>query len=356
MGGSAGRRGRARSGGTRPLSGRVAVVAGATRGAGRGIARGLGEAGAVVYCTGRSTAGAPSPYRMPETLEETAAMVTAAGGTGIALPVDHTREAEVEALFTRVMAEQGRLDLVVDSVAGEDPRLGMWGAFWDADLSQAAAALEAALVSHLVTAKHAARAMVPRRRGLIVEVVEGDFLVGAGSVLADVAKTGLKCLVFRMAEELHKHRVAALAITPGFLRSENMLRHFGLTEATWREGGKKDPHFLQSESPLLLGRAVAALAADPKVLARSGGLTSSWELAREFDLTDANGERPDWGRHWRDVVMVEMPWMLKGTRRQIDWLEGIAARLAGYCGAADDSRDGTGPSGGRRSGTRVSAR
>ena len=162
------------------LKSKIALVAGATRGAGRGIARALGEAGAIVYCTGRSVRGNPSPYKRPETIDETTEMIHAAGGTAIPVRVDHTVEAEVEALFARVQREHGRLDVVVDSVAGEDPINSAYGWFWDADLTNAAKGLENALVSHFITAKHAAKGMMPARRGLIVEVTEGDAMSAGG--------------------------------------------------------------------------------------------------------------------------------------------------------------------------------
>lgn len=314
---------------THPLEGRVAVVAGATRGAGRGIARGLAEAGATVYCTGRSVRGQPSPYGRPETIEETVELIEAAAGVAVALRVDHTDEEQVAALFERVLDEQGRVDVVADSVAGEDPLLGGWTSFWETDLTHATAALRQSLVSHIVTGKHAARAMLQRRSGLIVEVTEGDMLLGGGNVLSDVVKSSLKCLAARMSEELRKHRVTVMAITPGFLRSESMLDHFGVTEENWRDGGKKDPNFLMSESPLLLGRAVAALAAHPKVFARTGQLTSSWAVAREFDLSDADGTRPDWGVHWKKI-MPEIKWLRDGMQRHVAWLDAIARRGESY--------------------------
>jgi NAD(P)-dependent dehydrogenase (short-subunit alcohol dehydrogenase family) len=151
--------------------------------------------------------------------------------------------------------------------------------------------------------------------------------------LHDLVKSAHKELAYRMAEELRKHRVAAIAITPGFLRSESMLEHFGVTEENWRDGGKKDPNFLESESPLFIGRAVAALAQDRKVLARSGDLTSSWELAREYGFTDADGRRPDSGKHFTENVIPSLRWMQEGLRRQIDWLERIARRGRSYLGA-----------------------
>lgn len=312
------------------LEGKIAVVAGATRGAGRGIALGLGEAGATVYCTGRSVSGNPSPYGRTETIEETAALVDAAGGKGIAVRVDHTADAEVRALFERVGREHGRLDVLVNSIAGEDPLLGGWTSFWKTDLSNSVAAIRQTVVSHIITAQHAARLMIEKRRGLIVEVTEGDLLFGGGNVVHDIVKTSLKALAVRMSEELRKHRVAAIAITPGYLRSESMLERFGVTPENWRDGGKKDVNFLESESPLFIGRAVAALAQDRKVLARSGDLTSSWELAREYGFTDADGRRPDWGRHFEESVIPSMSWLKKGLERHVAWLDRLSQRGKQY--------------------------
>lgn len=307
----------------------VAVVAGATRGAGRGIARGLGETGATVYCTGRSTNGRRSAYDRPETIEETAALVTAAGGEGIAMAVDHADEVAVARLFDRIEARHGRVDVLVNSVGGEDPRLAGWSSFWETDLTQGPEVLRNCVFSHLLTSRYAAPLMIRQQRGLIVEVTEGDFLGGSGNILHDLVKSAGKSLALRMAEELRPSRVAVIALTPGFLRSEAMLEHFDVTEGTWRKGGAKDKHFLHSESPLFIGRAVAALATDPDVMRHSGSLTSSWELAREYGFTDADGERPDWGTHWKDV-MVEMPPLAEGLGRQAAWLERIATRLRGY--------------------------
>jgi NAD(P)-dependent dehydrogenase (short-subunit alcohol dehydrogenase family) len=305
----------------RSLQGQVAVVAGSTRGAGRGIARALGEAGATVYCTGRSVRGSPSPYNRPETIEETAELVTAAGGVGIPVRVDHTVEAEVASLFERIDRDAGRVDVLVNSIAGEDPMFGGWTSLWQTDLTHGPDLLRQSLFSHVLTAKHAAIRMVAKKRGLIVGVTESHMLFGGGNVMADVVKTGIKGLAVRLAEELRPHGVAAVAITPGFLRSESMLERFDVTEETWRDGGKKDEHFLYSETPLFVGRAVAALAGDPEILARSGMLTSSWEVAREFGFTDVDGTRPDWGRHWTDAVIPAMPWMRKSTERYVAYLE-----------------------------------
>jgi NAD(P)-dependent dehydrogenase (short-subunit alcohol dehydrogenase family) len=311
------------------LAGQVAVVAGATRGAGRGIARALAEAGALVYCTGRSVRGSPSPYGRAETLEDTAEMIASAGGAAIAVRVDHTVETEVKALMDRVESEQGRLDVLVDSVAGEDPMMHQWGSFWTTDLTNADALLRQAVVSHIITAKHAAPLMIRARRGLIVEVTEGDALSAGGNPLTQTVKLALKGLAVNMAAELHSYGVTAVAIAPGFLRSESMLERKGITEHNWRDAGRKDPNFLESESPLFVGRAVAALASDPRAIERTGQLCSSWELAREYGFTDYDGRRPDWGAlaiDWSPLPKAFVDIFRTGTRIQIAWLETVARR------------------------------
>jgi NAD(P)-dependent dehydrogenase (short-subunit alcohol dehydrogenase family) len=317
----------------KPLAGRVAVVAGATRGAGRGIARALGEAGALVYCTGRSVKGNPSPYKRSETIDETAEMIAAAGGTAIPVRVDHTVESEVEALFARIDREHGRVDIVVNSVAGEDPLAGAYGWFWDADLTNSAKALENSLLTHIITAKHAAKSMMRARSGLIVEVTEGDSFGAGGNPVKQVVKLALKANALAMATELHPHGVAAVAITPGFLRSESMLDGFGVTEQNWRDGGKKDKNFLESESPLYIGRAVAALSADPQIMKRTGQLFSSWELAREYKFTDYDGRRPDWGRLKIDFSGMPpdfLAYFRIGGRLTLEWLERVTARAKSF--------------------------
>jgi len=313
----------------RPLDGHVALVAGATRGAGRGIARALAEAGATVYCTGRSIRGQPSPYQRAETIDETAEMIAAAGGTAIPIRVDHTVESDVEALVDRIERERGRLDVLADSVAGEDPMMHQWGLFWTVDLTHAEAVFRQAIVSHIITAKHAAKLMVRARRGLIVEVTEGDTIFAGGNPLTQTVKLALKGLALNMAKELHAHGVTAVAIVPGFLRSESMLERKGVTEANWRDAGTKDPNFLASESPLFVGRAVAALAGEPNMLARSGQLCSSWELARDYGFTDYDGRRPDWGAHaidWSPLPPSFVEIFRTGTRAELAWLDTVTRR------------------------------
>jgi len=312
-----------------PLAAAVAVVAGATRGAGRGIARALGEAGATVYCTGRSLRGSPSPYKRPETVEETAEMIIAAGGSAVALRVDHTVEEEVEALFHRIDRERGRLDVLVNSIAGEDPLMAQWCPFWKTDLRNAEAAFRQSLVSHIITAKYAAPYMIRQHRGLIVEVTENDVLSAGGNPVTQTVKLALKGLALNMAAELRPHGVAAVSITPGFLRSETMLERFSVGEENWRDGGKSDKNFLESESPLFVGRAVAALAGDPAILECSGQLFSSWELARHYRFRDADGRRPDWGAIDIDFSMhppALLQLMRTGSEIQLRWLSELTRR------------------------------
>jgi NAD(P)-dependent dehydrogenase (short-subunit alcohol dehydrogenase family) len=291
------------------LQGKTAVVAGATRGAGRGIACMLGEAGAIVYCTGRSVRGraiAPrtaetSPFAndsRPETIDETAEMVTGYGGQGIAVQVDHSDEAQVKALFERVRTEQGRLDILVNDVWGGD-ELAEWGTpFWELDLDKGFRMIERAVFTHIITARYGAPLMVERKQGLIVEITDGETASYRGQLFYDLVKASVIRLALAMSEELRPHNVHALAVTPGFLRSEAMLEHFGVTEANWREGAKKDPHFIASETPFFVGRAVAALAADANVKSKSGGAYSSWGLSDEYGFKDVNGEQPHWGRYF----------------------------------------------------------
>jgi NAD(P)-dependent dehydrogenase (short-subunit alcohol dehydrogenase family) len=313
----------------KPLRGRVALVAGATRGAGRGIARALAEGGATVYCTGRSVSGKPSPYRRPETIHETAAMITASAGKAIAVRVDHTKEAEVKALFRRIIRAHRRVDIVIDSVAGDDPLMGSYGLLWQADVNAADAIFRQGLTSRIITAKHAALAMMPAKRGLIVEVTEGDMIGGGGNPMSQAVKMAQKVLPLLWAAELAPHGITVMAVTPGFLRSESMLQYFGVTEANWPDAGKKDANFLQSESPLFVGRAIAAVAADPQVKARTGMLFGSWELGRDYGVADYDGRRPDWGRHKIDFSTLPPTWVdlfRTGADLELKWLTTLAAR------------------------------
>ena len=283
------------------LQGKVAVVAGGTRGAGRGIAIGLGEAGATVYVTGRSVRGQPSDMARPETIEETAELVTASGGVGIAVQVDHTREAEVKALFERVSAEQnGRLDLLVNDIWGGDG-LTVWGkTFWEHSLADGLLIQQRAVHTHMITSYYAAPLMVAQKKGLIVEITDGVDYRYRENLYYSLAKISAIHLAEAMAADLRPHGVTALALTPGFLRSEGMLDHFGVTEETWQEAVQTEPHFIMSETPAYIGRAVAALAADPAIFAKTGQVFSTWGLSDEYPFTDRDGSRPHWGNYARE--------------------------------------------------------
>lgn len=287
----------------RSLEGQVALVAGGTRGAGRGIAVMLGEAGATVYVTGRSVRGSLSPMGRPETIEETAEMVTARGGRGIPVRVDHTDEAQVQDLIRRIGAEQdGRLDLLVNDVWGGDP-LAEWSKpFWEHDLQAGLQMQRQAVTSHIITARAAAPLMVARQSGLIIEVTDGDDYRYRGSLFYSLAKISAIHLAAAMAADLKPHGVVALALTPGYLRSEAVLENWGVTEANWREGAQKDPHFIASETPYYIGRAVVALASDPNVAAKAGQCLSTWGLSDEYGLVDVDGGRPHWGRHYGEHI------------------------------------------------------
>lgn len=284
------------------LKDRIAVVAGATRGAGRGIACMLGEAGARVYCTGRSVRGKPATGKRPETIEETAEMVTAHGGVGIHVQVDHTVESQVQALFERIKNEQGRLDILVNDVWGGDD-LTEWGKpFWKLSLDKGMLMLDRAVNAHIITSRHGVPLMIEHDSGLIVEITDGAHDLYRGSLFYDLSKMSAIRLAYAMAVELKNHNITAVAVTPGFLRSEAMLDNFGVTEKNWQEGVKKDPHFAQSETPFFVGRAVAALAADPDVSAKAGRAYSSWTLAREYKFDDIDGRRPDFGTYLSRVM------------------------------------------------------
>jgi NAD(P)-dependent dehydrogenase (short-subunit alcohol dehydrogenase family) len=289
------------------LDGRVALVAGATRGAGRGIAVALGEAGATVYCAGRTTRDRRSEYDRPETIEETAEQVTAAGGRGIPVPVDLLEPAAVRALVERMDAEQGRLDVLVNDAWGAE-KLFEWDTpLWEHDLDAGLRLLRLAVDTHLITSHFALPLLIRHAGGLVVEMTDGtgDYNDANYRVNAfyDLAKASVLRLAFAQARELAPHGCTAVALTPGWLRSEMMLEAFGVTEANWRDAAAIQPHFAAiSESPRYVGRAVAALAADPDVARRNGGSFSSGELAREYGFTDVDGSQPDC---WRYMVEVQ---------------------------------------------------
>jgi NAD(P)-dependent dehydrogenase (short-subunit alcohol dehydrogenase family) len=292
---------------SRPLAGKVALVAGATRGAGRGTAVAVGEAGATVYCTGRSTGTQRSEYDRPETIEETAELVGDAGGTGIAVAVDHLEPAQVEALVARIDADHGRLDVLVNNIWGAELLFEWNKPVWEHDLGKGLRILRLALDTHLITSHFALPLLIRERGGLVVEMTDGtreyndrNYRV---STYYDLAKSAVIRLAFAQSVELAEHDCVAVALTPGWLRSELMLERYGVTEENWRDGAAVNPHFAAiSESPRFVGRAVAALAADPDLRRRNGGSFSSGGLAREYGFTDVDGSQPD---AWRYLVEVQ---------------------------------------------------
>jgi NAD(P)-dependent dehydrogenase (short-subunit alcohol dehydrogenase family) len=291
----------------RPLAGKVALVAGATRGAGRGTAVALGEAGATVYCTGRSTWERRSEYDRPETIEETAEMVSAAGGIGIAVAVDHLEPDEVRALVQRIEAERGRLDVLVNDIWGGELLFEFDTPVWEHDLEKGLRLLRLAIDTHLITSHFALPLLISERGGLVVEMTDGTRDYNAEryrvSAFYDLAKTSVLRLAFAQGKELAPHGCTAVALTPGWLRSEIMLERYGVTEANWREGAATNPHFAAiSESPRFVGRAVTALAADPDVKRHNGESFSSGGLAQEYGFTDLDGSQPDC---WRYLVEVQ---------------------------------------------------
>ena len=290
-----------------PLTGKVALVAGATRGAGRGTAVALGEAGASVYCTGRTTRKRRSEYDRPETIEETAELVDAAGGEGIAVEVDHLQPAQVESLVQRIDAERGRLDVLVNDIWGGE-LLAEWNKpVWEHDLDKGLRMLRLAIDTHVITSHFALGLLIREPGGLVIEMTDGTREYNAEhyrlSAFYDLAKTAVTRLAFTQGKELAPHGCAAVALTPGWMRSEMMLDNYRVTEDTWRDAVGGNPHFTAiSESPRFVGRAVAALAADPDVHRHNGGSFSSGGLAREYGFTDLDGSQPDC---WRYMVEVQ---------------------------------------------------
>ena len=287
------------------LRGRVAVVAGATRGAGRGIAAQLGAAGATVYVTGRSSGDRRSEMNRPETIEETAALVDSSGGHGIAVRVDHLVPDEVRALVKRIDDEQGALHVVVNDIWGAT-RMEWNKTAWESTLDYGLHTLRLAIDTHAITSHLAIPLLLRQPGGLVVEITDGTAAYNADhyrvSFFYDLAKAAVNRMAFALAHELEPHGATAVSLTPGWLRSEAMLDAYKVTEANWREATKVQPHFAISETPAFVGRAVAALAADPDVRRWNGKSLSSGELAKVYGFTDVDGSRPD---AWRYIVEVQ---------------------------------------------------
>jgi NAD(P)-dependent dehydrogenase (short-subunit alcohol dehydrogenase family) len=294
--------------GSKPLAGRVALVAGATRGAGRAIAIELARAGAFVYATGRSSRiSGPSEVGRPETIEETGELVAAGGGAGVALRVDHLRPDEVSDLIERIDCDHGRLDVLVNDIF-DGGRYGQFGTtIWEHDLSAGLRMLRIGIDTHAITSHFALPLLIRQPGGLVVEMTDGTAEYNAAyrhreGFYYDLVKAAVQRMTIAQAHELRPHRAAAVAVTPGWMRSEDMLDFYGVTEATWRDATARVPHFCISESPAFTGQAVAALAGDPQAARWSGLVVSSGQLARIYGFTDTDGTQPDC---WRYVVEVQ---------------------------------------------------
>lgn len=288
------------------LNEKVALVAGATRGAGRGIALELGAAGATVYCTGRSTTNQRSEMDRPETIEETATLIEQAGGRAIAVQVDHLDQSQVKALIKRIEREQGRLDVLVNNIWGAD-RLIQWNVpVWEHSLENGLRMLRLAIDTHIITSHFALPLLIKNPGGLVVEVTDGTADYNDDhyrlSLFYDLAKTSVIRMAWSLAHELKPYQCTAVALSPGWLRSEQMLDNYGVKEENWRDAIKKQPHFIITETPRYVGRAVAHLAADPQVARWSGQVLSSGQLAKVYGFTDVDGSQPD---AWRYVVEVQ---------------------------------------------------
>lgn len=291
---------------TRRLEGKVALVAGATRGAGRGIAIELAAAGATVYCTGRSTHARASEMGRPETIEETAALIQREGGKGIAVQVDHLKPEQVQQLVERIQREQGRLDILVNDIWGAD-FLAEWNVpVWEHSLEKGLRMLRLAIDTHIITSHFALALLIRNPGGLVVEVTDGTSEYNDEhyrlSLFYDLAKSSVIRMAWSLAHELKPHRCTAVALSPGWLRSEQMLDNYGVSEENWRDATKKQPHFIITETPRFVGRAVAALAGDPDVARWNGQSLSSGQLAKVYGFTDLDGSQPD---AWRYVVEVQ---------------------------------------------------
>ncbi|WP_132877148.1 SDR family oxidoreductase [Tamaricihabitans halophyticus] len=304
---------------SKTLNGKVALVAGATRGAGRAIAVELGTLGATVYATGRTTRTTRSEMDRSETIEDTAELVSQAGGEGIAVPTDHLDPEQVRVLVERIDAEQGKLDVLVNDVWGGDIYLQFNQPMWEQPLEAGLRMLRLGIDTHLITSHFALPLLNRQPGGLVIEMTDGTNEYNAkyrkeASVYYDFVKAGVLRLALAQSVELEPYGGTAVGLTPGFLRSEAMLEHFGVTEENWLDGTKVDPHFAIAESPVLVGRAAAALAADPDVHRWNGQGLSSGFLAREYGFTDADGSQPDAWRYITEVADAGKPADTTGYR------------------------------------------
>lgn len=300
------------------LKNKVALVAGATRGGGRGIALELGAAGATVYVTGRSTRAQRSEYNRPETIEETAEMVTALGGTGIAVPADHLDKEQVQRLAAQIKAEQGVLHILVNDIWGGELLMEWNKPVWEHDLDRGLRLLRLAVDTHLITAHYLLPLMIAAPGGLLVEVTDGTTAYNNEhyrlSPFYDLAKVAANRMAWAHSHDLKPYGATSVSLTPGWMRSEIMLEAFGVTEENWRDAAEKEPHFIISETPRFMGRAVAALAADPEKTRWNGQSLSSGQLAQHYGFNDLDGSRPDCWRYMAEVQEAGKPADAAGYR------------------------------------------
>ncbi len=300
------------------LAGRVALVAGGTRGAGRGIAMELGAAGATVIVTGRTTRNETSEYGRPETIEETAELVNELGGTGIAMKVDHLEYDQVKALIDQIEAEYGRLDILVNDIWGSE-YLVEWGKpVWEHDLEKGMRILRLAIDTHIVTSHYTLPLLIKNKGGLVIEVTDGteefNNSMYRQPFFYDLSKSSVIRMAKALSHELSPYECTALSVTPGWMRSEIMLEEFDVTEENWQDGIKKDPHFAISETPRFLGRGNAAIAKDPDKHRLNGQSLSSGDLAKMYDLYDLDGTQPDSFRYIAEVVEAGKPANIEGYK------------------------------------------
>jgi NAD(P)-dependent dehydrogenase (short-subunit alcohol dehydrogenase family) len=300
------------------LSGKVALVAGGTRGAGRGIAVELGAAGATVYVTGRTTRTQQSEYGRPETIEETAELVTAAGGKGIAVRVDHLVAGKVEGLVARIRRDEGRLDILVNDIWGGEHLMEWNKPVWEHSLENGLRMLRLAIDTHLIAAHYALPLLIENPGGLLVEMTDGTADYNAThyriSPFYDLVKTGVSRMAWAHAKDLAPHDATSVSLTPGWMRSEMMLEIYGVTEENWRDAAAKQEHFVISETPRFTGRAVTALAADPQKARWNGQSLSSGQLAKVYGFDDLDGSRPDCWRYLSEVQEAGKPGDATGYR------------------------------------------
>lgn len=302
----------------KPLEGKIALVAGGTRGAGRGIAMELGAAGATVYITGRTTRKSVSEYNRPETIEETAELVNELGGIGIPVQVDHLIAEQVQDLVERIEKEQGRLDILVNDIWGGENIIEWSTPVWEHSLEKGLRMLRLAVDTHLITSHYALPLLIKNKGGLVIEMTDGTKEYNENnyrvSMFYDLAKTSVIRMAKALSHELSPYQCTAVSLTPGWMRSEIMLEVFGVTEENWRDGIEKDPNFSISETPRFVGRAVTALAMDDNRHELNGQSISSGDLAKKYDFVDIDGSQPDCFRYLVEVVEAGKPANVEGYR------------------------------------------